>query len=225
MRLRDNCLARKNNFSLTVFDLDHTLFSVNTSIAYYFFLLQKKVFSLSSLIPCSFYFFRYSFFRMSPEDFHQKIFSSVLKGKSSDLIFSFVSEFFRKKLSKLLYLPALKALEQAQKNQETILLLSQSPKQIVAVIGKSLDISYFGASEYSIDQNKKFTHIHQLMGGSEKAIFLKNFLNEHKNFKNITVYSDSFFDLPLFNLATRKIAVNPDRKLKKMAIRDQWEIL
>ncbi len=42
--------------------------------------------------------------------------------------------------------------------------------------------------------------------------------------KNATFYSDSINDLPLLDAVKNPIAVNPDRKLREIAIERNWDI-
>jgi len=53
---------------------------------------------------------------------------------------------------------------------------------------------------------------------------------EIKNLKEkdesvIYAFSDSIWDFPLFSAADYKIAVNPDRKLKKIAKKNLWQVI
>ena len=43
--------------------------------------------------------------------------------------------------------------------------------------------------------------------------------------ENSVFYSDSFNDLPLLEIATRAVAVDPDETLRKVAQERNWEIL
>ena len=62
-----------------------------------------------------------------------------------------------------------------------------------------------------------------LMGGSEKARFIQHLKEKDK--KIVYAFSDSIWDLPLFSTADYKIAVNPDRKLKKIAKKNLWQVI
>jgi len=214
-----NCKKDK----ISVFDLDRTLLSVNSSFTYYFYLRKKKIFSFFSLFICLGYLLQSFLFKLSPEMLHWKIFNRFLKGKKKKDVFGFVKEFYLKFLSKRFYKPAIKALKKAQKEGHFIYILSNSPEEIVKVIAKHLNIGAYKASKYKVDKDDVMLDIHFLMGGSEKAKFIKNLKEEEE--REIYAFSDSIWDFPLFSVADYKIAVNPDRRLKKIAKKNLWQVI
>ena len=57
---------------------------------------------------------------------------------------------------------------------------------------------------------------------------LELWLAQHEgelSMENSVFYSDSFNDLPLLEIATRAVAVDPDDTLRKIAQERNWEIL
>ena len=59
-----------------------------------------------------------------------------------------------------------------------------------------------------------------------KVISVKKLIKKEKyNVKEIWSYSDSHNDLPLLKLGDHSIAVNPDNKLRKFAVKKNWKII
>ena len=59
-----------------------------------------------------------------------------------------------------------------------------------------------------------------------KVISVKKLIKKEKyNVKEIWSYSDSHNDLPLLKLGDYSIAVNPDNKLRKFAVKKNWKII
>jgi phosphoserine phosphatase len=64
------------------------------------------------------------------------------------------------------------------------------------------------------------------MEGQNKADYLKGLIQQlNMDRTAITVYSDSYLDLPLLNMAGRAIGVGPDHRLKRICLQKGWEIL
>lgn len=62
--------------------------------------------------------------------------------------------------------------------------------------------------------------------GPRKNEKIQQFLQEKKiDWKNSFAYADSYSDLPVFSLVGNPIAVRPEEKLEKIALRRAWEIL
>lgn len=213
----------KNSNKISVFDLDHTILTINSSFRYYFYLRKKKILPFSSFFFCFFYFFQYCFFSLSPEKLHQKIFNRFLKNKKKEKIFGYVQEFFSGYLSHFFYSPVMKALKKAKQEGHIIYLLSNSPDEIASLFADYLNVDAYQATKYKLDKEGKMQEILYMMGGEKKAEFMKNIKGEED--KILYVFSDSIWDLPLFLLADCKIAVNPDRKLKKIAKKNRWQVI
>ncbi len=62
--------------------------------------------------------------------------------------------------------------------------------------------------------------------GQGKVIRFQGWLDQHQiSAKYSVLYSDSFNDLPLLNLVDKPIVVDPDEKLRNIALKHQWEII
>lgn len=209
---------------LSIFDLDRTLLTVNTSFKYYSYLRKKGFFSFYSFFFASFYFFLYFFFLISPEKLHYLAFNRFLRNKKAFFLNDITA--FLADLKQYHYLPAMRSLEMAKQNGHFILILSSSPSFLVKEIARDLNADGFGASEYLIDENNTFKEITTLMDGQEKAknaLLIAKKLNVSR--ENIWVYSDSIWDLPLFEIAEHRVAVNPDKRLCSFFKKNNWLII
>jgi len=212
---------------LSVFDLDNTLLTVNSCFKYYFFLLKKKTLSNLTLLKTLRYFLKFSSFDYSPALLHEKAFTSFLKGKQEREIFgSKVNEFLDKYLEQYLNQQVVSHLKKALDNKRHVLLLSNSPKQIVEPIASRLNVMHYKATTYQVDACGRLIKILNAMDGKDKAqytLILANKLNIQK--KEIEVFSDSIWDRPLLEIAGNPIAVTPDKKLLALAKANSWKIL
>lgn len=101
------------------------------------------------------------------------------------------------------------------------MILSNSPIFIVEKIAKKLKVEQFCATTYRLSAQGEMLAIDTLFDGEKKREYVK----EHKENRPLTAYSDSILDLPFLEVAEKKVAVRPDRKLRKRAKALGWEIL
>lgn len=162
---------------------------------------------------------------MSPMELHERVFKKFLKDRPAKELIDKVELFWNFHLEHL-YQPAVDILRRAQKEGQTVLILSNSPDFLVGPIAKKLGIEMWQATKYEIDEKGNFCNILKVMDGLEKARFTLDLAKRLNIFKkNITVYTDSIWDLPLLNVAGTKVAVNPDRKLLTLSKKENWSVI
>lgn len=188
--------------------------------------MKKGFFSFLSLFEAFTYFIRYSFFSLPPNHLHYLVFDRFLKGKNLFEVFGYVEDFLDRYLLSALNLKVLKEIDKAKKNNSYVVILSNSPSYLVEKIVKRLNVSAFKATSYGLDFKNRLSSIHNLMDGEAKARYavdLARSLDMPK--KKISVYTDSIWDLPLLNIAGKKVVVSPDKGLFKIAKQKAWKIL
>lgn len=211
---------------LTVFDLDHTLLTTNSSFRFGSFLFQQKFFSFWALLGCLSAYARYKWLRMSIHDLHQKTFIHLFKGRSLADIHSHVNRFLDDVLDAMLYPPAIQRLKEAQARGDTVIILSSSPDFIVGAIAKRLNVKSWQATLYQSNEQGALIAVAQAFDGEYKAEYLKQLSTEMNLLRSdITVYSDSHLDLPILKMAGQAIGVKPDFHLKQICLQNGWEIL
>lgn len=208
--------------NLYIFDLDNTLLKVNCSFKYYSFLNTKKVFSYVEFFVAIKYLIEYLYFNLSPTELHQKVFQKFLKDKSFDQIFSYIEDFLDQYLKELINPKVQLILKKAQKLNERVVLLSNSPLVLAKAVGKRLNIDEVYGTTYTIDEAGKFISISKIMDGKEKA---KNVACLSEGLDRKIVFTDSIWDRPLLEIADICYVVNPDIKLEVLAKANGWNFL
>ena len=210
-----------------IFDLDLTLTKKNTYIAFLMQCLKKKkraVFYFPFLVFSVFQFF---FKKIDNSQLKQRFLSVFLSGVSLNQIQPVIDSFSQKILMNGLFVDAIKELEMLLKNGNTVILASASLDIYVNEIGRLLNCSKIISTKVEIDCDNKITG--KIDGGNLKGInklkAVKNYLREESG-KNITFYSDSISDLPLFEWVEYPIIINFNPKnhyklkdLKKLSFR------
>lgn len=157
---------------------------------------------------------------------HEKTFSTIFKGQSKAVVDLYVLQLLEQQLSKLIYLPAYKRLQEAARKGEYIVLLSSSPDFIVGPIAKKFSVNRWCSSVYKTNSDGFFEYVESIMQGKEKADFITSLVKElAMEDSTLTVYTDSYLDMPLLELADRAIAVKPDRKLRRTCSQYSWEVI
>jgi len=198
------------NSNLDLFDLDGTLIYGNGSFSFCCYLVKKSILSPFHLLYALFVYLLSSLGFLSQRALHEKIFAHALRGKKLSQIESFIPSFLSGFLERSVNPSTLSYLQEAQKSGSRVVLLSNSPSFLVAPIAVYFGIEEWGATEYRVDEKGVFCDIAHVMDGEAKAAYAAGLISGKKN---ITVYSDSYQDLPLLQMATKTVLVNPDRKL------------
>lgn len=211
---------------LTIFDLDHTLLTANSSFRFGFFLFRKRFFSLWTLLTCCAIYARHKWLGMSIHQLHSKTFARLFKGCLLADISRYVNQFLIESLSAMLNDSVVQRLKQAQNQGDHVLILSSSPDFLVKAIAGRLQVPHWSATIYECDEKGKLSAIKQVMEGQDKADYLKKLMDQLQVAQSaLTVYSDSYLDLPILKMAGKAIAVGPDSHLKRISLQNGWEIL
>lgn len=211
--------------SISAFDLDHTLLSVNCSFQFGQYLFSHRQSSIWKTACQAFFYAAHAAGQLSIDQIHQRSFSLFFKGKSSSLYQELVDRFLDEKLASLVYKPALDRFRRAQVEGHYTAILSSSPDFLVKAIALRLEATHSASTLYHVEKGL-FSHLGSIMDGRQKASIL-NMLAENWQVpkENIYAYSDSHLDLPFMEAAGHAVAVRPTRQLRKMCLHKGWTIL
>ena len=211
---------------LTFFDLDETLLTVNSGFKFGLFLFRERVLPLSRLFYLFGYYFRFKLGLITPKEVNERACSLFLNGLELNFLESYVAKFLDSNLDKWINPQVIDHLVDAQKKGHYTTILSSSPEFLVKQIKTRLGIDEWGATEYYVNVSGIVSGIKTHMGGEEKANYLialcKSFNLE---VGDTTAYSDSIVDLPFLQAAGFAVAVNPDKKLRQLALANNWKII
>lgn len=179
-----------------------------------------------TLVRAFFIRLKYFFTSMSLEELHHQVFNQLLKGFSLASLEAHVEDFIHQLLPTAIYQPAFSELKQAQKRGDHVVLLSSAPDFLVRAFATYFEIPHWDSTVYAVDKKRCLCKISKLMVGSQKKQSLLKIRKQLGISKHQTVvYSDSHDDLPLFFQAGHPVAVNPDRRLAKVAKQFNWRVI
>jgi phosphoserine phosphatase len=157
---------------------------------------------------------------------HQKIFRRILRGRPLAQIEQHVDLFVSSYFSFHTHFPALSCLRLAQHIGHYTVILSNSPSFLVDAFARLFRVDEWHATRYLVDQDKNLSHIDTILEGDDKATYVQEMMQRLSiDKKNVTVYSDSYLDLPFLLSAGVPIGVNPDRKLNKLCKAHRWTVI
>jgi HAD superfamily phosphoserine phosphatase-like hydrolase len=163
---------------------------------------------------------------MSIQDVHAKIFDRIFHGRSSDSLRKHIISFLDYKLDTIVNPLLIERLRQAQSENHVVVILSSSPDFLVESIGSRLGADISVGTCYQTNVKMHFTQISQVINGEEKAEYVTQLSNaKDVPLENVIAYSDSYLDLPLLERVGKAVVVNPDKKLRSVAINRKWEIV
>lgn len=188
-----------------IYDFDKTIYSKETSMAFMFFFLKRH----RSLIPKFILNLTMILFNIKDLKKVKNIFFSIFKGMDIE---NDINLFWEKEM-KNIYPYFFEEIKENRKDADLLILISASPDFLLEPIYKKLGFDILISTKYS-----NFTLIGKNCKKDEK---LKR-LNELGNFDVLCFYSDSLSDLPLFNIAKKKISINKGNKVLGLPKKNGW---
>jgi len=208
------------------FDIDGTLVHGQTQkmLAKYLFKKNQLNFFLILKIYIWFIFFRLYLIKDAGRIMENSY--KLVQGKNTFKIEKLLNDFFDKEVKDKIFPAARTIIERHRREGRKIILISNTIQPIVNLISKYLKVeSGFGTKLEEKDGFYTGNIIDGIMYGERKAKFLKNLIGKSKfDFDNSYAYSDHYSDLPVLEMVKNPVVVNPDKKLAKIAIKNNWSI-
>jgi HAD superfamily phosphoserine phosphatase-like hydrolase len=208
---------------MSVFDLDRTLVTGNSSFAFCQYLISRGALPKRSLACAAWCFLKYTYFGMTLSSLHHTIFNSLLRGRPLDLLESHVDPFVEQYLARFLNARTVAALRLAQHLGDYTVILSNGPQFLVKGFARAFRVNEWSSTQYAVDEQNRLLKIESLLLGQDKASCTYQAMHRLRlDREHVTAYSDSHLDLPLLLAAGTPIVVSPDRKLRKIAQLKSW---
>jgi HAD superfamily hydrolase (TIGR01490 family) len=211
---------------IAFFDLDQTITKAISGRALVVAGHKKGLFTGWDFVNAIFLSFA---FRFKLKDPYRIVVNMVrwVKGMPENIMNDLCLEVCREILLPSVYRDALAEIEFHKSKNARIVILSSALKGICVEIAKSLNIDDIICSELEVrDGLLTGRPIGRLCYEEEKAIRLLVYCEKHNHSSSDSwYYGDSISDLPALNKVGHPVCVNPDARLRKAAIKKEWEIL
>jgi HAD superfamily hydrolase (TIGR01490 family) len=218
-----------NNNGIVIFDVDDTLIRGQSQQLFIKYLLKKGFISYFAYIKIMAWFVLYKFgFVSDPKKIAEYSFK-LFKGKSKEEIEKLSKDFFQEILSKEFYKEALDIIKEHRNKGHKIILLSNAIEIIVRKISERLNIpDYICTKLETVNEIYTGKIFGEVTYGQNKVGKIKNYLSENNIKLEETEswgYGDHSSDIFVLELVKYPFAINPDRKLRKVASERNWGIL
>lgn len=213
--------------ALALFDLDNTLLSGDSDYEWGQFLVSKKLVDADVYDQANKKFY---------EDYKQGTLDIV---EFCAFTFTFLStrtmkelkelhqSFMQERIIPLMGDKAKALIEHHKKKGDTLVIITATNSFITKPIADAFGIEYLIATEAEIIDGKYTTKIAGTPCFKEgKVTRLNEWLKSNNyNMKDSVFYSDSHNDLPLLELASTAVAVDPDEILSRIATQQGWGVV
>jgi HAD superfamily hydrolase (TIGR01490 family) len=213
--------------NLAIFDLDNTLIGGDSDHAWGEFLCEKGIVDSEEYSRANDYF--YEQYQKGGLDIFEFLDFALrpLAALDRDILNELHQQFMQDKIEPIILPKALELLQNHKNRGDYLLIITATNRFVTSPIAKRLGVDEIIATDPEEIQGQ-FTG--KVSGTpcfqSGKVTRLSDWLetNEH-SLDGSYFYSDSHNDLPLLNMVTHPIAVNPDQILEDHANEKLWPIL
>lgn len=214
-----------NEEQIHIFDIDHTLIKESTASCFLRYGLKNRLFTLWQLLEFPLQWMRYRIGTLEKALETREF--PMINGLPEETFFSAARNAFEQLAKPKIYQEALNLIADLRRQGRRIIFATSSCHFLVKPLA-----DYFGVSEVIATRlerdNCHFTGRFQgpVMLGDKKRTAVEAYLRDNQ-LENVpfAFYSDSHNDLPLLSACHRPVAVNPDSRVRKIALKKGWQIL
>ncbi|MCB2412833.1 HAD-IB family hydrolase [Demequina sp. TTPB684] len=214
--------------SAAFFDLDKTIIATSSSAAFSRPFMREGLVTRSDAVRAAYAHFLFS---VGGADERQTsrlrdALSELVKGWDVAKVTDIVSETVQELIDPVVYLEALALIRRHQENGRDVVIVSASGAELVAPIAQLLGAEHWVASRMEIADGVYTGEITFYAYGENKAAAIRELAAERGyDLATSYAYSDSITDAPMLNAVGHGFVVNPDRGLRRAAVRNGWGVL
>ena len=210
---------------IAIFDVDGVVIKGQSLLLLVKYLFKKREASFFYFIEVLIWFILYKFgLRKDIVSMRMKALK-IIKGRRVSDVDLMLQDFYDKDLKNFLNEKVLKILNKHVNCGHIVVLASASIKPLIGIIAKNLGIKYYTSSEIESAGGCYTGNTGTVVYGKEKLNQVRKLLEQLSlDISDIYVYSDDLSDEPLLSFAKYPNVVNPDRLLRGIALKRNWEI-
>lgn len=152
----------------------------------------------------------------------------TLAGGYAAPVRSRMEAFFREHLREGYRPGALAALADHRRRGDRLVLLTASSSYIAEHVARDLRFDAYLSNELEVDADGRHTGrtVGELCFGSGKLCHARDYVGRiGQRLEHCAFYTDSYTDLPVLEAIGHPVAVNPDQRLRREALRRGWKIV
>ena len=218
-------MNRVNQSRFHIFDVDKTIIQGSTVQTVLLEGFRRKIFPWSMAAYVPYFFILFTVFGVRPEYFRRVV--PPFRGISAESLNTLAREVFDKDFRRRLYPEMVELIQTLQDRGAEVMLASSSFRFILAPFAEHFKIDQVICSELEMAggvTTGRMKGLPAFQKGKEQRV--RDYLRVREiDLDECTFYTDSHRDLSLLRAAGRRVAVNPDRRLLRRALREGWPVL
>lgn len=157
---------------------------------------------------------------------HHKAFQSLFRNRK-DSEFRLHAESFAKEFCcSLINESILRELTLKKDRGEQVMILSSSPDFLVRAFAREMKVLDWEATVYQTNPQGCYASIEKVLEGVEKSKRVKQIVAEREiPLNNTSAYSDSYHDVCFLDSVAHPVAVNPEKKLRRVCDEKGWTVV
>lgn len=215
--------------SAAFFDLDKTIIAKSSTLAFAKPLSRAGILSKRAMLKAGIAQAYYSMFG-ADHDQLEKVrdeLGELTKGWDKREIEELVEETVDEVVAPLVFAEALAIIDEHRRAGRRVVVISSSPVEVVAPLGKYLGVDEVIGTRPEIDDDGKYTgRLEFYAYGAGKAEAIREVAErDGLELADCYAYSDSATDAPMLEAVGHPVAVNPDKELEDLANERDWLIV
>jgi HAD superfamily hydrolase (TIGR01490 family) len=228
LQRRRSRTVRSDKMEAAFFDLDKTIISRSSSLAFSRPLYRAGMVSRSQLLRGAYAQLVYLLVG-ADEGKMERLKEGMLaltKGWDRHQVEQLVQEALLDVIDPYVYQEALDVMELHRSEGRRIFIVSSSPEEVVRPLARHFGVSSVIATRAEIGPDGRYTgELEFYAYGEQKAEAMRGIAEQQGiDLAGSYAYSDSITDLPMLEAVGNPVAVNPDRELRREAEERDWQI-
>lgn len=212
---------------IAFFDLDKTIIAENSAKLWLKDQWQNREIGLTHMLKASYWLAKYHLGFTKMDDVVRKGLL-LIKDENEAQVLAKTKSFFSSTIKNLYRPGALKALEHHRNQGHTLALLTSSFDGLSHLVAQDLSLDHCLCTTLEVNPEGLYTGhtIGPPCFGRDKIIFARDLCYKLSTpLEECWFYTDSATDIPLLNLVSGAVAVNPDPHLRARAQLRKWQIV
>lgn len=208
-----------------IFDIDKTLVNGNTGMVYTYIFFKKRYLGILDALKIVYYAVMYKLHRFDYDKGMRAVYS-LLKGHNRKEIKKIIDEHYESHVRPKIYDYMIKEIKKQKQKNRVIIFASNSMEEMVEKLSRELGADFLLAAKAEHKNNYFTGNIVEVCFGEVKARRIKELCKrENINLEKSYSYSDHYSDRHMLMITGYPAAVNPDKKLKKVARSRKWKVI
>jgi len=224
-RAARNAVLAVSNVTLALFDMDRTLVDTHTAKLYIRFQRELGEIGPVQMLRTSYWLLRYTFGVIDAERVARQVLEDY-RGKPEAWLADRCRGWFQSHVLSCVSGQGRARVLEHQRAGHRVAIASSAVRQIVQPLADELSIPHLICSELEVRSGELTGDFdHPLCYGSGKRARAEAFARAlDSDLAHAAFYTDSITDLPLLEAVGKPIVVNPDGRLRRVALERSWPI-